>query len=120
MDLPFTPKLTAKEKRLCSSFTELDALTQTGNSSATSFKRWGYRTFSIDLRGHGESSPKEIIEEADYLAMPNDVNAAITWLTKQGATSIHAVGSGLGASAVLTSAANNQEIDSIILIESSP
>jgi pimeloyl-ACP methyl ester carboxylesterase len=76
----------------------------------------GYRTLSIDLRGHGKSAAIESLTEEDYLSMPHDVTAGIDWLHKQGVKSITAIGTELGATAIVAAAANNKAVSSILLL----
>jgi pimeloyl-ACP methyl ester carboxylesterase len=76
----------------------------------------GFRTLSLDLRGHGKSSPKDSLDEADYLAMPADVKAGVAWLNKQGVKSITIVGAELGALAGLSAAAENSSVSNIMLL----
>lgn len=76
----------------------------------------GFQTLSLDLRGHGKSTPKESLGEADYLAMPADVQAGVGWLKKQGVKSITIVGAELGAIAGLTAAAETSSVSNIMLL----
>jgi pimeloyl-ACP methyl ester carboxylesterase len=75
-----------------------------------------FNTLALDLRGHGKSSPKEVLEEADYLAMPLDVETGINWLSKQGVKSITIVGAELGALAGLSAAADNKAVANMLLL----
>ena len=76
----------------------------------------GFQTLSLDLRGHGKSTPKENLEEADYLAMPSDVNVGIDWLNKKGVKSLTIIGAELGALAGLTAAADNKSVANVLLL----
>ncbi|MFT4627815.1 MAG: pimeloyl-ACP methyl ester carboxylesterase [Myxococcota bacterium] len=75
----------------------------------------GFQVLAVDLRGHGESA-SGALQEADYLKMTADVDAAAAWLTAHGATSVAAVGAELGANLALNAAANNPTIQNLLLL----
>jgi pimeloyl-ACP methyl ester carboxylesterase len=70
-----------------------------------------------DLRGHGRSkTDTPTLAEADYAAMVQDVEAAVVWLRKNGATEVSCVGASLGANLCLAAAARDPSIVNLVLL----
>lgn len=75
----------------------------------------GYRVLAVDLRGHGESA--SILEtEPDWANMNADVSAAVAHLRKAGSKQVSVVGAGLGANLAMDMAANDAEINTVVLL----
>lgn len=84
---------------------------------AEKLARGGMATVSVDLRGHGKSARAgEAMVEADYLAMEQDVEAAIGWLRAQGISAVSCVGASLGANLCLRVAARDPEVVNLVLL----
>lgn len=64
--------------------------------------------------------PRDFTTEADYLKLPADLAAATRWLTEQGATSVHAMGVGLGANGVLNATTDCPHLTDIVLVSTRP
>jgi pimeloyl-ACP methyl ester carboxylesterase len=75
----------------------------------------GYHVISVDLRGHGKSSPGGLPDE-DYSLMITDVGAGAQWLRSNGADRIVMIGAGLGANLALNAAGNDEGISGIGLL----
>jgi pimeloyl-ACP methyl ester carboxylesterase len=74
---------------------------------------------SPDLRGHGRNVPagtEVVLAEADYLAMENDVRAAIAWLRSQGVSQVSCAGADIGANLCLQVAAKDPNIVNLVLL----
>jgi pimeloyl-ACP methyl ester carboxylesterase len=77
----------------------------------------GLRVIAPDLRGHGASAKSgNELAEADYLAMKQDVVAAIAWLRKDGAKEISCVGASIGANLCLQAAAEDPNVGNLVLL----
>jgi pimeloyl-ACP methyl ester carboxylesterase len=70
-----------------------------------------------DLRGHGRSkTDTPTLADADYAAMVQDVEAAVVWLRKNGATEVSCVGASLGANLCLAAAERDPSIVNLVLL----
>ncbi|HCH66675.1 MAG: hypothetical protein CL927_03245 [Deltaproteobacteria bacterium] len=79
--------------------------------------RGGLATVAVDLRGHGKSARAgEALVDADYLAMEQDVQAAIDWLRAQGASAVSCAGASLGANLCLRVAARDPQVVNLVLL----
>jgi pimeloyl-ACP methyl ester carboxylesterase len=76
----------------------------------------GFHVVSVDLRGHGASGGVAPATDADWLGVTADIDAAVAWLAKQGATDLHVVGSATGANLALNAAAANPAVDDLVLL----
>ncbi len=73
------------------------------------------QVLALDLRGHGQSTGLELDQTA-YQAMTADVSGAVDWLRAHGAGQVVVIGAGLGANLALASAANDADVDSIVML----
>lgn len=79
--------------------------------------RAGVGALALDLRGHGGSARAgESLSDADYLAMEQDVEAAISWLRAQGAEAVSCVGASLGANLCLRVSARDPSVVNLVLL----
>lgn len=80
----------------------------------------GFSTLSVDLRGHGanvpEGAPKPELTDADYIAMSQDVSAAVAFLRSKGVTEISLIGASLGANLALNVASKDPEVRTVVLL----
>jgi len=76
----------------------------------------GYRVVAVDLRGHGNSASILDATEPDWSNMVKDVQAASSWLKKQGAKQVSLVGAGLGANLSLELAAVDPTLKTTVLL----
>ena len=87
---------------------------------AERLQKSNFHTLAIDLRGHGASVPedaeKPILEDADYMAMTYDVEAAVAYLKSQGATEVSLVGASLGANLALLAAGRDPTIENVVML----
>ncbi len=82
----------------------------------------GFSVFSIDLRGHGESTISktamldyESFSDAEHQASVADVEAAVNFLKEKGMKEIDIAGASIGANLAFFYAASHPEIHSVIL-----
>lgn len=75
------------------------------------------RTIAVDLRGHGKSDKADdILEDADYPAMQQDVAAAVAWLRAQGVEEVSCAGASIGANLCLQAAADDPGIVNVVAL----
>jgi len=95
----------------------------TYDNFARSLMAEGYSVVSIDLRGHGESdlnwqefNDHEREEFNDFVNMEADVLAAKKFLNRKGIFVKRIVGASIGANIALRYAANNPEVEKLVLL----
>lgn len=80
----------------------------------------GLATIAMDLRGHGANVPEgatpPVLTDADYMAMTQDVAAAVAYLRTQGIKEVGLVGASLGASLALKVASQDAAITNLVLL----
>lgn len=76
----------------------------------------GWHVAAIDLRGHGESKPPDVLTEGDYPKMTQDVAAGIAFLKAKGAKEIVVIGAGFGANVALHAAADAPDVKTVVLM----
>lgn len=76
----------------------------------------GFNVVALDLRGHGESSGPEVLGEADYAAMVQEVEAAAGYLRQKGAQSVTVIGAKLGASLALHAGAGTEDVSNVVML----
>lgn len=80
----------------------------------------GLVTIAVDLRGHGANVPEgatpPTLTDADYMAMTQDVAAAVAYLRSQGVKEVSLVGASLGASLALKVASQDSAVTNLVLL----
>ena len=76
----------------------------------------GFFVIAPDLRGHGASLPPDVLTDTDYPKMQSDVDVCVKYLRTEGATNVAMVGSKLGGSLALFSAAADPEVGMVIVL----
>lgn len=72
-----------------------------------------------DLRGHGANVPEgqtPTLVEADYVAMEQDVRAAVAWLRAQGVKQVSCAGASIGANLCARVAADDPQVVNLVLL----
>jgi pimeloyl-ACP methyl ester carboxylesterase len=89
---------------------------------------WGFNVLTYDIRGHGESIYKNgkkydvnSFTETDFINMPEDVHAAVAFITSSYATNgqMAIIGASIGANAAVSAAWNEPGIRSLVLLSPS-
>lgn len=99
----------------------LPATKESWNEFAEKLNDEGFTVLAIDLRGHGESTNNGTLNyktftDAQHQASIKDVEAAVSYLKKQGATNISIAGASIGANLALVYQSEHQEIKKTILL----
>ena len=76
----------------------------------------GWHVAAVDLRGHGASKPPEVLTDADYPKMSQDVAAGLAWLRAKGSKEIVVIGAGFGANVSLPAAADAPDVKTVVLM----
>lgn len=88
--------------------------------TAEKLNQAGLATVAVDLRGHGANVPEgatpPALTDADYMAMTQDVSAAVAYLRGQGIKEVSIVGASLGASLALKVAAQDPAVSNLVLL----
>ena len=78
---------------------------------------YGYTVLAIDFRGHGESElDYNDFTDEDWQKLVLDAEAGINYLEEQGYEQIAVVGASIGANAALIEAADDERVDTLILL----
>ncbi len=92
---------------------------------AQKMSRRGFTSLTFDLRGHGDSLmqggeelDREVFMTEDYMAMSQDVDAAVAFLQKstKGDEDLHLIGADLGGSLALLYGARSDAVRSVAMI----
>ncbi len=89
------------------------------NSFARTLQSAGYSVISIDMRGHGNSTPNwrwRAFSEPEFKSITNDVKAAKDFLWSKNINNVILIGASIGANSVLNYGVFDKSVKAIILL----
>ena len=101
----------------------MPATKESWSNFAELLNKTGFTVLAIDLRGHGESLTQGIrkldfrkFSDAEHQASIKDVEAAVAYLTAEGAKNIYITGASIGANLALLYQSQHPEIKKTVLL----